>query len=244
MRTRIDEQPPDRDIINRILAAGPADNERDGCAHLLERLRKSCYLDPDDRPLNPAGRLLAQYRTDGLVLFLGAGVSLCSGIPSWPRLAKEVLLELGLNYGEVRWACPSLIAQFDLARRANGVEEFTRALYKCLYRNTDSQQLIREIPKRLKDQSGWNRWPAVLDSLRKNDTLEAVGELLITDDEMKDGDLVANRQIHAVLTTNADNLLEVYRYARTQGRRRLLTMVDRASLLSRIILYSAGLCRG
>src|ERR1700738_1422029 len=60
----------------------------DDYQQLLRRLRQSCYLDESDTPLTAQNRLLKQYRTDGLVLFLGAGVSLGSGIPNWVRLSQ------------------------------------------------------------------------------------------------------------------------------------------------------------
>lgn len=53
-----------------------------------------------------------------------------------------------------------------------------------------------------------------------------MGDLLIVDDE---GTPRRNPQVHAVLTVNADNLLELYCQAKTLGNR-LLTMVDRASV--------------
>lgn len=63
-------------------------------------------------------------------------------------------------------------------------------------------------------------------SLQANRTLEAVGDLLITDDGAGPK---RNPQIHAVLTSNADNLLELYCEAKTGGKR-VITMVDRASV--------------
>jgi hypothetical protein len=62
--------------------------------------------------------------------------------------------------------------------------------------------------------------------VKENETLEAVGNLLVIGEESK---LRRNPQVHAVLTTNADNLLELYCQAKTRGHR-LVTSVDRASV--------------
>ncbi len=175
--------------------------------------------------------MLKQYENDGLVLFLGAGVSLQSGIPNWRCLAERVLRKLGRDYCEVETAFPSLIAQFDLASHLAslraGNTEFIRLLYECLYQDLESKELIERIPWQMKKQCGWKDWPRIVDSLRKNRTLEVIGDLLIVDGK---GGLKPNPQIHAVLTTNTDNLLEIYCYAKTWRRRPIVTMVDRASV--------------
>jgi hypothetical protein len=66
----------------------------------------------------------------------------------------------------------------------------------------------------------------LLTELEQNKTLKAVADLLIIDSEKP---YRRNPQIHAVLTTNADNLLELYCQAKTSGEH-LVTMVDRASV--------------
>jgi hypothetical protein len=66
----------------------------------------------------------------------------------------------------------------------------------------------------------------LLGQLRKNATLAAVGELLL---DQGCEEARANPRIGAVLTTNADNLLQTYVMGRAGGRR-LLTTVDRASV--------------
>jgi hypothetical protein len=69
-----------------------------GYERRLRRLRQSCYLDEDNAPLTPQQRLMELYRTDGLVLFLGAGVSRGSEycrIPNWEGLSESMLKEVG-----------------------------------------------------------------------------------------------------------------------------------------------------
>jgi len=171
-----------------------------------------------------------QYKRDGLVLFLGAGISVGSGIPSWPKLADKLLHKTGLNPKRretVRKALPSYIAQFELVRQLLGnAREFVKVVHDGLYERLTFKSQLKQIPRKYEDQVIWTGWPTVLESLRANETLEAVGDLLIIDGTTS---LRHNPQIHAVLTFNADNLLELYCEAKTSGKR-ILTLVDRASV--------------
>ncbi len=107
MRVRFKEAPPTKDQIDDILKNRAS---RDDQRYFVQRLRTSCYLDDQNRPLDPRARLLAQYRKDGLVLFLGAGVSLKSGIPNWDQLIKRLLPEVGIteDYETVKRVLPLL----------------------------------------------------------------------------------------------------------------------------------------
>ena len=101
------------------------------------------------------------------------------------------------------------------------------AIYDGLYGQMECKDLLRKIPTKYAEQKKWPRWGGVLKALKANETLEAVGDLLLVG---KDGARPrCNPQIHAVLTSNADNLLELYCMAKTGGKR-LLTLVDRASV--------------
>jgi hypothetical protein len=73
---------------------------------------------------------------------------------------------------------------------------------------------------------GWND---LRNELAKNETLRDIGDLLILDDSEKQT-FRPNPHIHAVLNVNVDNLLELYCRAKTSGNKRLVTMVDRASV--------------
>ena len=230
MRIRTNKKPHPKAEIKRWVRKGPPAPEPNKKEDpLVHRLRQSCYLDCNNKPLDAFGRLLAQYKKDGLVLFLGAGISSCSGIPNWPRLIERLVDKLlpGIDYATVKWAFPTLISQFDLvAYQLNDPQKFYRAVYSALYGDPkfkDVQNIAKDIPK---EKTKWNRWQELLNGLKKNKTLEAVADLLIIDSENSHR---RNPQIHAVLTTNADNLLELYCQARTSGER-LLTMVDRASV--------------
>ena len=234
MRHRCKERPPERTDIDNIVKRGANANDKRRFPQLLRRLRNACFLDDRNRRLPPQKRLVEQYRKDGLVLFLGAGISTGSGIPSWPKLADEVLEKSGILRGDgeldiVKKALPYYIAQFELAGLRLGYTEFVRTIYDALYGSRECRPLIhllKKIPKKYKKQKNWPGWRDVLQALETNATLKAVGDLLIVED---DEEPRCNPQIHAVVTFNADNLLELYCQAKTSGRR-LLKLVDRASV--------------
>jgi hypothetical protein len=203
-------------------------------------LERSCYLAKDqrERALNARERLLEQYRNDGLVLFLGAGVSLGSGIPNWNSLIEDIFRKVGIDPDIAMKAAPSSIyAQFELAALCSGEQkDFYKNLYDCLYNQAGFKHLkawLTKMKKGRKEQASSdqrNYWDDLRKELAKNETLRDVGDLLILDDSEKQT-LRRNPQIHAVLTVNADNLLELYCLAKTSGsERRLVTMVDRVSV--------------
>jgi SIR2-like domain len=231
MRIRSRQEPPQKEAIDRIFRDGPGESEKTSASEFVRRLQQSCFLDENCRPLQARDRLIEQYRKDGLVLFLGAGVSRESGIPSWPELTKEMLLASGVAADEIeaiQKALPSLVSQFELARHLLASDlRFVETIYGGLYNKMPCKARLESIPRRYKNQADWPGWPQVHSELKQNKTLAAIGELLIVDD-----DQVAprrNRQVHAVLTVNADNLVELYCESRTNGRR-VVTMVDRASV--------------
>lgn len=230
MRIRTDSNPPSRELIDRILLEGASNEDKESQGYLLRRPRQSCFLDLEGRPLSPRERLITQYRNDGLILFLGAGVSVDSGIPSWPKLARDILLSSGVPSAEVddvMRALPSYISQFELARQLFGTEkDLIGALYRELYKGIAFKNLVEKSPRKYEDQPGWPGWSEILQALERNETLDAIGKLLI----VFDGEAPRrNPQIHAVLTTNADTLLELYCEAKAEGKR-VVTMVDRASV--------------
>jgi hypothetical protein len=199
---------------------------------LLRRMRRSCYLDEHDKLLNAKERLLEQYRRDGLVLFLGAGVSRGSEIPNWVRLSELMFenTDLPVNILDPNRRVEQLLYRFDqVYERLNGDQrQFLIKLYECLYRDFDSKlsECLRSIPLTRKEQLEWGRWHECREALAANKALAAVGELLVIGDGPQSR---RNPQIHAVLTTNADNLLELYCEAQARGHR-LVTQVDRASV--------------
>src|SRR5271156_3209851 len=143
MRIRTEkQQPPTKADIDRIVREGAHDVDKENFGYFLRRMRKAFFLDDRDQPTQARQRLIRQYATDGLVLFLGAGISKGSGIPNWPKLADEVLRKSGVGADDlvtVKRTLPSYITQFELAGLLLGserrlVEEIHRALYggmKC-----------------------------------------------------------------------------------------------------------------
>jgi hypothetical protein len=200
---------------------------------LLRRLRRSCYLDDSDRPFTAQERLMEQYRRDGLVLFLGAGVSRGSGIPNWVSLSESMLKEAGAPEPEEldrNHGVKKLLRRFDQAYRRLHCDQgiFLRNLHECLYRKADRnlRNLLEHIPRERQRLLGWQEWVNCHNLLAQNMSLAVVGDLLVIEDK---GRWRRNPQIHAVLTVNADNLLELYCLAKTGGHR-LVTQVDRASV--------------
>jgi len=191
-------------------------------------MTNACFLDEDHRQLGPLKRLLRQYTRDGIVLFLGAGVSVESGIPNWDALADALLLKAltGEGLEAVKRALPSHISRFEFAGKRLGTRRFVEELYAALYGGMGCKSLIEGIPVKRRAQETWVGWQSVADALGANRTLAAIGDLLI----LKEGaGFRRNPQVHSVLTSNADNLLELYCMAKTGGRH-ALNSVDRASV--------------
>jgi len=230
MRHRSTERPPARTDIDRIVREGAAANDESRFRQFVRRMQKAFFLDTQNQSLPARKRLIEQYRKDGLVLFLGAGVSRGSGIPNWPELADTLLLKSGVESADlntVKKALPSYITQFELAGQLLGTRRrLVEEIYRGLYERMKCRPQLMEIPRKYEEQKGWHGWGNVLKVLQANKTLKAVGELLIINDGAKTR---RNPQIHAVLTFNADNLLELYCAAKTGGKR-ILTLVDRASV--------------
>jgi hypothetical protein len=230
MRIRSAQVPPTHDDIDSILRGDASADGSKRHAALLRRLRQAFFLDREGQPVSARERLVEQYKKDGLVLFLGAGVSVGSGIPSWPRLAESVLQSSGVTPEEVdsvKKALPSYVVQFELARQLLGADsKFLGAIYKELYKGLECKSQLESIPRKYEDQVGWSGWPELATALQTNETLKAVADLLIVYDGTKPR---RNPQIHAVLTVNADTLLELYCEARAGGKR-VVRMVDRASV--------------
>jgi hypothetical protein len=208
----------------------------------LNRMRKSGYLDSTDRRTSGVERLRLQFDSDGLVLFLGAGVSKASGIPEWRGLIDAMLKTLKIGPAPENAssfsrlleekASLSLLSQFDLvSHQCKGTEKsdkFVDLLHEHLYGAPEFQEirrLMNAIPVDDEKKRLFN-WQPLLMELRSNTTLAAVGDLLL---DQNAGEAVGNPKIGAVLTSNADSLVQTYVMGRAGGRR-LLTTVDRASV--------------
>ncbi|MHB8654355.1 MAG: SIR2 family protein [Terriglobia bacterium] len=226
---------------------------------LRKRMQQSCYLDSESRRLRPGDRCVKLYAQDGLVLFLGAGVSVDSGIPNWSCLIDDLLKKgkITLHSGASNSCLKSasqilsqeaslpLTAQFDLITNGDARNEeasaterdraFAQRIYDSLYGKRFSPKLkkwLRGIPPEHTKKERYKHWDDILGEFKKNATLEAVAELLLH--ECQGNNLRANPNIPAVITVNADNLLQMYVLARSKGKAvgkyRILNTVDRPSV--------------
>lgn len=215
-----------------------------GSGSLRQRMQKSCYLDANGRRLSTFQRLKAQYESDGLTLFLGAGVSVGSGVRSWRDLVDALLADV-LSYKAQKGQSASRIlseqanlslpAQFSLISEYCSTDnDFTTRLIKCLYggeKFRKIKELLESIPlsnkQKVQAKTTTTIWKPLQAKIEKdNPTLAAVGKLLV---DWNAKSPLCNGKIHAVITTNADNLLQNYVMALARGRR-LLNTVDRPSV--------------
>lgn len=237
--------PSGNDVIKIERSAPETDHSSRGFdERFIGRLQQSGYLDSAMRRTSGPQRLGAQYKADGLVLFLGAGVSKTSGVPEWRELLDTVLQAVGatpktldvtsLSFSKVLQdqAGLSMLSQFDLvAHECSGKEPdrtFVDLLREHLYGHKKFSQLrtsMNQIPTDNDAKLSFD-WEPIVKQLSKNRTLAAVGDLLV---DTSANPVTANQKIGAVLTTNVDNLVQTYVMARAQGRR-LLATVDRASV--------------
>jgi hypothetical protein len=143
--------------------------------------------------------------------------SMGSGIPNWDGLADSLLLKAlkEESLEDVKRALPFFISRFEFVAERLGTRGFVEELYAALYGETPCKTLLESIPIKRDAQKTWVGWPSVAEALAANKTLAAIGDLLI----LKDGaGFRRNPQVHAVLTSNEDNLLELYRMAKTGGK--------------------------
>lgn len=168
-------------------------------------------------------RLRASYSRDGLVLVLGAGVSVGSGFPTWGELLTRVATadvkgdDAGLVDELRRNEVPLTIIASILQRHSGGKAEFVHKVRHALYR--DFPFFPDGVTKRNRRQ--------LIDHVRKaNPTLRAVASLCA---RRADGERTysPNPRIRAIVNFNLDAVLHAYVYARYE--KRLLRTIDRAS---------------
>lgn len=159
MRHRSKEPPPTQADIDRILREGATADDRVRFHQFLRRMQKAFFLDAGNKPHCAQVRLIEQYGNDGLVLFLGAGVSKGSGIPNWPDLTDALLLKSGVacdDLAAVKKALPFHITQFELAgRRLGNYRKLVEAIYEGLYERMECKSLVQEIPVPYEKQNVW-----------------------------------------------------------------------------------------
>ncbi len=151
--------------------------------------------------------LAKRYRERGIVLALGAGVSADSGIPDWGGLLERMAINaLGEN-GEncVRslmssgWTLPAIASLIDSSRGHTTLHHLCRtALYRNFPFNTpaDTEAKRRELVDFVDPSNSTMRAVAALCAVRRN------------------GKIVANNRIAAVVNFNLDSILRSFSRAK------------------------------
>jgi len=180
------------------------------------------------------------YKRDGIVLVLGAGVSLRSEIPLWEELIRSMTMKMDggsekmfntlRGMGMSLTAIASLLEERTKSGRKDFVEEVRKALYEKFrfYPNGITKSNYAKFVQYI--EQGVPGAEAGTMVVEPNHTLHSVGafctvwQVPATKDASP---FVINPRVHAVVTLNMDALLQSYIYART--RKHLLRTVERPS---------------
>ncbi len=170
------------------------------------------------------------YKLRGLVLALGAGVSVGSGLPTWDMLLRRIAHRITGSEAivdklrhSVGLSLPAIAAVLKSMNRQYKFDGLVRA------------ELYRDFRFREGITSG-NRDEFILDTQQKNKTLAAVAGLCAIGG--RGATFARNPRIHAIVNFNLDSVLRTYINERYQER--LLRSVERASKassLSKISTY-------
>ena len=165
--------------------------------------------------------LEAVYKAHGVVLVLGAGVSMDSCFPGWSGLLARVAE--GLGRGEIfssdggAVALPLPVVASILEEGCGSKAEFVRRIRKALY---DDFPFFPDGVTKANRQSFVNEIQA------KNPTLRTVASFCATQERGRRV-YMPNPRVHAVVTFNLDALFQAYFDARYAEH--LLRTVERAS---------------
>jgi SIR2-like domain len=170
-------------------------------------------------------RLEETYCNPGIVLVLGSGISVGSGLPNWSGLLKRVAEGVAGSV-EPEFFKQLRCSDFGLPVVASILEE----------RSSDRQELIERVREALYRDFPFfpsgvtedDRPRLVHHVHTQNPTLRAVGSLCASN--RGTNDFTPNRKIHAVVTFNLDALLQAY--VRARYGKRLLRTVERPSASS------------
>lgn len=153
--------------------------------------------------------LCEAYRQNNLTLYLGAGVSLGSGLPSWDQLVLALYFRAASGDWKTQWSpFPNYlyaIAEWQL-KRGHEPLEITALKIRQFYSNEQGffEDLRHTLYDGLSDDDGSGRWqnPNVAMLRESNPTLDGAAELCWKTKPSGGG-------LHAVITYNYDNLLEI-----------------------------------
>ena len=162
-----------------------------------------------------------RYAEDGIVLALGAGVSIGSSLPSWSELICRLADRAAGNDGRVLLDQMASLG-YSSAAIAGVVKTLIGGSYKKFletvrgesYRDFQYFRQARYLPRALVDSV-----------ITSNSTLRAIGAFCTL--RHADGSFKANRKVHAIVNFNLDAVLRAYTYSRYGTR--ILRTVERAS---------------
>jgi SIR2-like domain len=148
------------------------------------------------------------YRDNNLTLYLGAGVSLASGLPNWNQLVLALYHRAASGDWKTRWVpYPNYlyaIAEWQLERGHEPLEITARKI-RQFYNNEN--EFFEDLKATLyggftNESTGELENPGAYSLRQGNTTLKAVAQLCSQTDADGNG-------IHAVVSYNYDNLLEI-----------------------------------
>jgi hypothetical protein len=169
--------------------------------------------------------LTDSYKKSGIVVALGAGVSVESKLPNWPQLLKRLASEVETSGRRVDY--DKLIGQrLPLPVIASIFEEYSRDRKEFVERVR--RALYKEFPFFPHGISKENRSQFVRHVREQNPTLHAVATLCAVRTGMDR--YIPNPRIRGIVSFNLDALIQAYIYARFE--KRLLRTIERASASS------------
>lgn len=180
------------------------------------------------------------YTKNGIVLALGAGVSVDSGLPNWVELLRRVCVESGCGAGlvdDLRGAGFGLPAIAGMLRaHCPPDRNFAEIVRKCLYQT---------FPEDLHGAS-WRNWGDLVPYIHShNPTLRSVAALCAVATGSQPV-FVRNRFIRAIVNFNLDAVFRVYVHAR-YGDPLLVRTIERPSKSSELakinVYYMHGFLR-
>jgi hypothetical protein len=205
-------------------------------AQNARKTRGAGWPELSDEALNKARELGELGRTQGLALFLGAGVSVSAGLPSWNDLLKRLANDIGISSSE-----EAEFRSLDVLDRGSILERRFKA------RGTDLRLAIAEIFHRTWDHSLLHGFLACLPSTevitQNYDRLfevaalgagRPVAVLPYTPGRSHDRWLL---KMHGCVSRPDDIVIQREDYLRYTERRAALTGIVQATLLTRSMLF-------
>ena len=158
--------------------------------------------------LKTLGELRKAYQQNNLTLYLGAGVSSDSGLPSWDKLILAMYFRAASGDWKPRWSpFPNYLYAIAEWQLQCGHEPLEITAQKIRQFYSSDQEFFEDLRTTLysglsDEGSGRSQNPQVAKLCRGNPTLDGVAKLCCETKRHGSG-------LHAVVTYNYDNLLEI-----------------------------------